>query len=52
MQYWQDIGLVNFDEVYKSKNLWEYHERVTVKIVKEQSVMSLFNRYSIGSEIK
>jgi|JI6StandDraft_1071083.scaffolds.fasta_scaffold89589_2 predicted alpha/beta-fold hydrolase len=51
MQHWEDIGLVNLQDVYRAKNLWEFHERITVKIVQEKDVYSLFQRYSIGGEV-
>lgn len=51
MQHWQDIGLVDLAEVYRARTLSEFHQSITVKIVKERDVESLFRRYSIGPEI-
>lgn len=51
MKYWENIGLVKMSEVFKAKNLSEFHNSITVKIVKEKDADSLFKRYSIGPEI-
>lgn len=50
MLYWDKIGLINMKEVLSSKNLREFHGRMTAKILGLESADEVFDQYHISGE--
>ena len=50
MKYWEKIGLVNIEEVKKSKTLNEFHGRITAKILGLDSADDVYDQYYVSGE--
>jgi len=52
MKFWWENGIIDYDQMNKSTNLKEFHERITEKIL-GQPVDQIFDNFKVtGEEIK
>ena len=51
MKHWETQNLISFNKISKSKDLFDYHQNITVPIAGYTDVKSLFETYRVAEGI-
>lgn len=50
MKFWWESGIVDLQELKKSKNMREFHTRITIKILGFETSDQLFDHFKIKDQ--